>query len=365
MSATGKEGRKSISDAARKQHGPAISAALLERILQSADDAIISVNSAQEIVLFNSGAERIFGYSQDDILGRPLADLVPANHHTAHAAHVEAFANASDTARRMSERSPIAGVRRNGEEFPCEASISRIDMGDGPVMTVILRDVTERRRAEERLEAALQEKDVLLREVHHRVKNNLQVISSLLSLQSRAVDNADLRKPFEETQRRVQSMGLIHEQLYATNSTANLKFSEYTRGLVTHLFRAYHVGFDQVEFEFDSDDVSIGMDVAVPCGLILNELISNALKYAFPDDRRGTIRVAIDRYPDESVGLAVADDGIGLPSGLGFWTTKTLGLRLVRSLVRQLDGEVELSGPPGVTVRIRFSPVSGGREIDQ
>jgi two-component sensor histidine kinase len=255
----------------------------------------------------------------------------------------------------MSQRGPIYGLRKDGAEFPAEASISHVEAGDEQILTVILRDVSESRAAEREMRETLREKEVLLREVHHRVKNNLQVIISLLGLQARTTAAGPLRAALEESQARIRSMALIHEQLYQTKTFADVNLPEYLRQLSSQLFSSYQVR-PNVRLETEIGDVRLGVDVAVPCGLILNELLSNSLKYAFPDDRPGVVSIELTRREDGSIVLVVADDGVGTPPEISFWSTRTLGLRLVRSLVRQLDGEIEREGPPGTRYRMRFAP---------
>lgn len=337
------------------------SALLLRRILEIAEDAIISTDVSGRICLFNRGAERIFGYEAREAIGQPLTMLMPERFRGEHAGAVQQFAGSETTSRAMADRGQIWGVRKDGSEFPAEASISKVEIGGELIFTVILRDTTARREAEERMKSSLREKEVLLREVHHRVKNNLQVVSSLLNLQARGAPDEYVRRGFEESRNRVQSMALIHEQLYESRDLSNVNFPEYIQQLCSRLFRSYQVQKTRVKLRTEVGDVRLGVDLAVPCGLIVNELISNSLKYAFPAQRSGTIAVEIKHMQDESILLRVADDGVGLPPDVGFWNTKTLGLRLVRTLVRQIDGEIELGGPPGAEFRIRFS-ADGARE---
>lgn len=331
---------------------------LLSRILDIADDAIISIDGEQRIVVFNQGAEKIFGYSASEVFHQPIDILLPAGFSKTHRQHVREFSESSIAARRMGERGEISGRRKDGSEFPAEASISKLDVEGSRVYTVILRDVTQRRAADEKIRASLREKEVLLQEIHHRVKNNLQVVSSLLSLQSRGIVDEDTRQKFKESQNRVQSMALIHEQLYQSANLSEINYPQYIRQLAAHLFRSYRVSSSRIELQSQIEDVRLSVDVAVPVGLIINELVSNSLKYGFPNGRGGWIRIALRKEPYGRMTLSVADNGIGLPEEVGFGSTQTLGLRLVGTLVRQIDGSVQVDRAEGTAIHITFSVAS-------
>ena len=353
-----KAGVSARNPAPRVSHGeeePKLQHRLWSRVVDAADDAIISIDQRQCVVLFNRGAERIFGWQARDVIGKQLDVLLPKEHAGAHRRHVEEFSHAGVEARRMAERSEIAGRRRNGKTFPAEASISQVDYDGSKIFTVILRDITERKAADQKIRDSLREKEVLLKEIHHRVKNNLQVVSSLLNLQSRSIPDEESRKFFRESQHRVHSMALIHEQLYESENLSQIDFPEYVRQLVAYLFRAYGVSLSRVDLETRIDPVSFGVDVAVPCGLIINELVSNSLKYAFPEGKTGKVRLDLRKRPHSQVTLTVLDTGIGFPSNVSLLNTRTLGLRLVRSLAQQLDGKAEIKNRGGAQVRIRFA----------
>jgi len=330
----------------------------LARILNLADDAIISTDKDQRIVLFNHGAERMFGYSALEVRGQPLEILVPPKVAEVHHRHVEEFAASEVISRRMGERSVIHGRRKDGTEFPAEASISKVDVDGQTMFTVIMRDVTRRTEAEELLKASLREKEALLKEIHHRVKNNLQVISSLLALQARALTDETTKNKFHESRDRVHSMALLHESLYQSNNLAWIDFPDYIKQLADHLFRSYGVAAERITLRTDMDRLFLNMDTAVPCGLIINELISNSLKYAFPEGRSGEVHVELRESEDQMAVLTVSDDGIGFDPGFDWVHARSLGLRLVRTLAQQLDGTLEAGNGPGTSFQLKFRPAA-------
>ncbi|HLJ48931.1 MAG TPA: histidine kinase dimerization/phosphoacceptor domain -containing protein [Bryobacteraceae bacterium] len=327
----------------------------LAKILDLADDAIISVDEEQRILLFNQGAERIFGYSCAEVHGQPLDVLLPSPLVSMHRAHIHEFSHSPVSARRMGERREIRGRRKDGTEFPAEASISKVDVGGQRMYTVILRDVTSRVLAEEQIRTSLREKEALLKEIHHRVKNNLQVVSSLLGLQSRAVADQQMRKMFQESQNRIHSMALLHESLYQSDNLSRVDFPEYILQLAMHLFHSYGVRGEQVKLTTALDKLYLTLDAAVPCGLIINELISNSLKYAFPEGRHGEVHIALHEHPVGTAQLVVADNGVGLSKDVDWRTSRSLGLRLVRTLAEQLGARIEVESRVGTEVRLTFS----------
>jgi PAS domain S-box-containing protein len=324
-------------------------------IIDLAEDAIISVGSDQRIILFNRGAERIFGFQVEEVLGRPLDVLLPERFAQAHQQHLRNFAAGPETARRMGERREILGRRKDGMEFPAEASISKAEVNGEWLFTVILRDISERKAAEQKIQLSLLEKEVLLKEIHHRVKNNLQVVSSLLGLQSRVIPDPPTRKMFQESQNRIHSMALLHERLYESQNLSEIDCHEYVKQLTAHLFRSYGVNVSRVRLNIQFEETRMSMDAAVPCGLILNELVSNCLKYAFPGGREGEINIELLRDKEGPACLSVVDNGVGLPEDVSLWSTKSLGLRLVRILAEQIGATVEVSSHEGTVVKVIFA----------
>ncbi len=221
----------------------------------------------------------------------------------------------------------------------------------------VLLDITERKKAEE---ALLKTEKIRKKEIHHRIKNNLQVISSLLSLQAEQFSDEKVMEAFRDSQNRVVSMSLIHEELYKTRENGNLEtldFTAYLRKLATDLLRSYKVGNEEIHLQLDLENVSLGMDTAIPLGIIVNELVSNSLKHAFPDGRNGEIRVKLQRAEndhDHQFTLIVSDDGVGLPKDFDFRDATTLGLQLVNTLVEQIEGNIELGRDAGTKFKIGF-----------
>jgi two-component sensor histidine kinase len=222
------------------------------------------------------------------------------------------------------------------------------------VITNVCRDITEREEAEEQIKASLQEKEVLLKEVHHRVKNNMQIISSLLSLQSGYIPDESLREMFKESQNRIKSMALVHEKLYQSKDFAKIDLNEYVKTLVRDLIRSYGQKAGDIVVKIDIGTVYLGVDLALPCGLIINELVSNSLHHAFPGDRRGELHISLHSVGN-TVKLVVKDNGVGIPPDIDYRDTESLGLRLVTILAEdQLHGRIELDQSEGTEFCIIF-----------
>ena len=241
----------------------------------------------------------------------------------------------------------------NGKTMKLQYNLTPFLGSSNKVESVLgtMSDITALKDAEKKLKESLKEKDILMKEIHHRVKNNLTVISSLLNLQSHQIKDQEALNLFRDSQSRARSMALIHKELYSGNFK-RVNFGDYIKNLVSDLFGTYNI-HDNVKLEMDIDDITLDVDVSVPLGLIINELISNSLKYAFPKGEDGVLTVEFHRENDKYV-LTIRDNGVGLPEGLELGNTDSLGLQLVKSLTDQLDGSLQIVKTNGTCFRISF-----------
>lgn len=255
-------------------------------------------------------------------------------------------------------RSAYRVLARDGRVlwFQCEVKLVRRADGHPWFLHGVGFDITDRKRAEEKILDSLREKEALLKEIHHRVKNNLAVISSLFYLQSSYTRDEQTMTLLKESQDRVRSMAMVHELLYRSENLASVDFSHYAASLSTELLRTYGIPPGRIRLSTDLQPVSMEIDQAVPCGLILNELVTNALKHAHPGQGGGTIRVSLRLREDRICLIEVGDDGAGLPNDFDAAGSRSFGLRLIRTLARQLDGEIEFAAlRPGTLARLTFS----------
>jgi two-component sensor histidine kinase/ligand-binding sensor domain-containing protein len=220
-------------------------------------------------------------------------------------------------------------------------------------------DITERMLAEEALRASLREKEILLQEVHHRVKNNLQIICSLLDLQSQKLNDEKTLAVFQESYNRIKSIAIIHEKLYQSTSLEKINFAEYIETLTNHLLLSYNVNPEAIKTHLDIETIYLNIDTAIPCGLIINELLSNSLKYAFPNQAKGLIELYFKLYRNQKFILIFKDNGVGFPKDFNLEEKATLGLKLVTVLTQQLEGEIELNQEQGIEFKITFSNANG------
>jgi PAS domain S-box-containing protein len=321
-----------------------------EAVLKGISDPMLVVDTESRITFFNEPASALTGFASAEAIGRQVAEVTKAGDTGGILESIrkgEAVRGFEDTI-----------VTNDGRTAIVRGSSAPLKDADGKAIGTILllHDITREREADERIKASLKEKEVLLKEIHHRVKNNLQIISSLLNLQSTYIRDQQALGMFKESQNRVRSMALIHEKLYQSKDIARIDFAEYIRNLSGNLIRSYGSSPAMVKLAIDADQISLGVDTAIPCGLIINELVTNSLKYAFPDGRIGEVRVSLKRENDDGLyRLVVADNGVGLPESIEPRKTTSLGLQLVTTLVDQLNGTIEVKRENGTEFIIRFS----------
>jgi two-component sensor histidine kinase len=261
----------------------------------------------------------------------------------------------------LSEETAVECMKEGATDYLLKDRLTRL----GPAVARALelkcfRD--ERKRNEERIRASLREKEVLLKEVQHRVKNNLQVITSLLSLQSGYIKDELARQMLQESQNRIRAMALVHQRIYHSQDLARISFNPYIRELATQLFHSFGVQQGSIALQTSDQDICLAVDTAIPCALIINELVSNSLKHAFPAGRKGAVCIDL-RSEDGQFTLTVKDDGVGLPKTVKLPSPHSLGWQLVSALTEQLDGDLKVGNGCGTSVRITFRELKyKGRE---
>ena len=327
-------------------------------------DGIALLGEDATVLYASPSTPRTLGYSARDFVGRNAFEFMHPDDVTPARALFEKLL----THPGMMAAGEFRYRHRNGSWRRLD-SLARNLLAEPSVQAIVTnyRDVTDRWEAEELLKASLREKEVLLKEVHHRVKNNLQVISSLLQLRAGAVNDPHAVAILRESQICIRSMALIHEKLYLSDRLARIDFAEYLRSLVTALFRSYQADPDLIHFRLHADKLLLGIDTATSCGLIVTELVSNCLKYAFPPERnggRGMIEIVLAANDSHTVTLSIRDNGVGLPANISFGRTDSFGLALVRAMAEQLGASVDLIRSEGTEFRLAFGQgMNIGREF--
>ncbi len=247
-------------------------------------------------------------------------------------------------------------IRKDGELVNANVTVSLVRDGNGNpnYFVAVFEDITERKEYEKQLEDSIKEKEVLLKEVHHRVKNNMQVISSILNLQSSYVDDEVALDMLRESQDRIKSMSFVHESLYQSNKLAEVNFAEYIKNIARNLYHSYGRMEGGITMNYELQDIYMNLDTSIPCGLIINEIVSNSLKYAFLDREKGNILINFSKLSDGKLKLIISDDGIGLPENFDIENADSLGLQLVTTLTTQIGGELVIDSKKGTSFSIVF-----------
>ncbi len=319
-------------------------------VVENANSLIVIIQDG--LVKFaNPSLMRITGYSLDEVISRPFLDFMHAGDHES----ASSFHAGNLLGKTYSEVNDFRIIKKNGEIFWTSIAGTLTEIDGKPAMLYFLTDITARKAAEGMLTASLQEKEILLKEIHHRVKNNFQVITSLLSLQRRRISDPGTAALFDESQNRIRAMSLIHEKLYQSRNLSGIDLAEYISTLVHELYDSYRTSSGVVALKFDLQPMTIDIERAIPCGLILNELVTNAFKYAFPPElmRHPSLMLGL-RTEDGKVEMTVRDNGVGLPAEVGLNKTNSLGLMMVPLLAGQLGGAIECERGEGTAYTLRF-----------
>lgn len=323
----------------------------LRGIFEQSALGISIVNRQGRYLKVNPALEEILGYSAAELVSRSFCDLTHPDDIEEDWRLFQEVVNGQRDRYHLEKRY----IHRSGKVVWCRLAVSAVRDPEGKNLFVIgiCEDITEERQAKLQIQAALQEKEILLREIHHRVKNNLQIISSLLRLQADQIKSHKYARVFKDAGSRIQAMSLIHEGLYPSNNLAAVDLKQYLHNLISNLFRSYGVNPEIIRASIRAEGIRLNLDDAVLCGLIINELVTNSLKYAFPKGRSGQIDVHFKQTRTHTQ-LRVSDNGIGLPRNFDFKETQSLGLQLVATLTDQLQGKIELRNKSGTTFIITF-----------
>jgi len=339
-----------IAERKRAEKELRLSEAKFRRLVESNIVGVMIADHSGNIKEANDALLQMTGYTRDDLVAGKLLwrKMTPPEHLPKDERAIEEI-NSSGTCTPFEKEY----IRKDGSRIPILLGGALLQgLQDTTICFVV--DLSDRKRAEEQIKASLQEKEVLLKEIHHRVKNNLQIISSLLNLQAGYIEDEKTLEILKAGESRVASMAMIHEQLYLSGDLAKVNFAEYIENLAANLFNSYNVNSEAIVLKINVDNLNLKLDAAIHCGLIINELISNSLKYAFPSGKEGEIRIDLYRNDNNHFILTVSDNGIGFPKDLDFHNTTSLGLQIVIALINQLGGTIELNREGGTEFKILF-----------
>ncbi len=341
----------------RKSYYPELQQRLseLERfraLLDETNDSIfLSEVPSGKFADFNNSACEQLGYSPKEMRDMSVVDIIAPDKID----ELDEIINNLIAGKRLQNRQTVETVFKqcDNSRIHVEINISLVKFSDNFYMVMVARDITERKEFENALKSSLKEKEVLIREIHHRVKNNMQIISSLLNLQKQYVIDEEAVNVLLESQNRVKSMAIIHEKLYKSRNFSEINFADYVKSLVDDLFHSYGVDSSRIKKIMNLDDMMLGLETAIPCGLIISELVTNTLKYAFPNQQKGELIIELHDMGDLYC-LIIRDNGVGIPENMDLNKTDTLGLQLVKSLVNQVEGTIELARDNGTEFKIQF-----------
>ena len=323
----------------------------LSIVAKETGNAVMIFNAQRKLEWLNDGFTTLTGFNKEELAERYGTSLEDLCFNPDVKTQIE-----ESVARRKTTIYEGRLLTKNNEPIWISTTLTPIYNGENKLKNVVLihSDITYRKQMEESIKDSLGEKQKLLREIHHRVKNNLQIIISLLNLQSSYITDNEALKALKEGQDRVKSLALIHEKIYQSDELNDIEFKEYIKKLLEHLYFSYNINKEDIEINIKADDVLLDIDTAVPCGLIINELVTNSLKYAFEGRDKGVINISLQEVDSNCYKLCVNDNGVGMPENFDVYKSETLGMQLLTALVDQLDGKIELINTNGVNFTIYF-----------
>jgi PAS domain S-box-containing protein len=345
-------GKLMIKRLRRKKEGDALlhSEARWRSLTETSPDHILTLDTALNIQFANFAAP---GLTVEELIGTPLYQYIEEEEKLAEVKII--LENVLQKGKQASYET-VYNIPGGGTVFYESTVVPRKFESSTEIigLTVCSRNITKRKKAEDQIKASLKEKETLLHEIHHRVKNNMQVISSLLDLQSISIEDKQVKEVLRESQSRVHTMSIVHETLHDSENLSEINLQTYLFSLTTAIFQTYSVEPGKVNLHNEVENIPISIKQASPLGLIINELISNSLKYAFPDDRKGEITVRMKKT-DNELELTVMDDGVGMPKDLDWRNSDSLGFKLIHSLAEnQLDGFIEMESKNGMKITVKF-----------
>jgi two-component sensor histidine kinase len=328
---------------------------VLENIIYSLSDCALLLDNQRKIITLNPPAEKYFKFSSKSLVAKNISALIP---------------NLSEKLFNKLKRSKhieLDLITKSKKHLFVDISLSKLDINKNVLYLLLVwenenanglididRDITDLKAVNVKIKRSLKEKEILLKEVYHRVKNNLQVVMSLLHIQSKTITDPATLEAFQESQDRIRMMSLIHEKLYESEDLSMINFSGYIHSLVDYLRQAYPTVSKNVDININSQELYLGADKAIPCGLIINEVISNAYKYAFGDERKGEINIEFSSPKKNKHTLVISDNGVGFPLDIDFKKAKSMGMVLINTLTEQIGGTVELDKTSGTKFTIMF-----------
>lgn len=338
---------RDVTDQYYRQEKIKESEEMFRQLFKNAPIGIAMLDEHQEVTMINKGFEEIFGYTEQEIVGLNLDKIIvpPGKEEEA-----ETLTNSNKTFEFSTRR-----VRKDGSPVDVLIYGVPVNVDDRTIAVYgIYVDITDQKKAEEQVKRSLKEKEVLLAEIHHRVKNNLAVITGLLELQGYNTENADAKKVLKDSQLRINSMALIHEKLYQSERLSEIQFDVYINELLDVIKKSHFSTQKSVQINIDAEPVPLTITQAIPCGLLLNEIITNSLKHAFPDDQQGVITISFKKTGSQ-LKLSVGDNGIGLPENHNDLKSKSLGMTLIKTLAKQLEAEMFIDTRHGTRYDLIFN----------